>query len=308
MFLIKKQDYNLKEHEITSESYYLNRRNILRGTLGIFFSGLSKSIISKNHEFDFEKSVKRPLTSLKTLKKYNNFFEFGTTKNIWKQAQKLNTDNWSIQISGGKKENNKLNYEDILKKFRTEERIYRFRCVEAWSMVVPWQGFQLADLIRFLEPEKDTKYVEFETFYDPKVAKNQNQNWYPWPYKEVITIDEALNKLAFVASGVYGKNLPKQNGAPLRLVMPWKYGFKSIKSISKINFIKKRSVSFWETVAPEEYGFWANVNPKVPHKRWSQAYERDIETGKKHPTKLFNGYGPWVSNLYSDIDNKKLFY
>ena len=175
-------------------------------------------------------------------------------------------------------------------------------------MVVPWQGFELSKLIRILEPKSDTKYVEFETFLRPDEANNQKQGWYPWPYKEIITINEAMHPLSFIATGIYGKPLPKQNGAPIRLVLPWKYGFKSIKSIVKINFSNSKTKSFWETIAPKEYGFWANVNPKVPHRRWSQEYERDIDTGIKYPTLLFNGYSEWVSSLYGNIKNKSIFY
>ena len=197
---------------------------------------------------------------------------------------------------------------DLLNKIDLEERIYKFRCVEAWSMIVPWYGFQLSKLISILEPKSDTKFVEFETFYRPQEANNQKQSWYPWPYKEVITIKEAMNPLSFLATGIYGKPLPKQNGAPIRLVLPWKYGFKSIKSISKIKFSNKISKSFWQTIAPREYGFWANVNPKVPHRRWSQQFEKDIETGNKYPTELFNGYNDWVYNLYPNINDKSIFY
>ena len=175
-------------------------------------------------------------------------------------------------------------------------------------MVIPWQGFQLSNLIKMLDPKSDTKYVEFETFFKPEEANNQKQNWYPWPYREIITINEAMHPLSFIATGVYGKPLPKQNGAPIRLVLPWKYGFKSIKSIVKIKFSNSKNKSFWQTIAPKEYGFWANVNPKVPHRRWSQEYEKDIETGNKYPTLLFNGYEEWVSSLYGNIKNNSIFY
>ena len=229
-------------------------------------------------------------------------------KEIWKASQKLNTENWKISIKGGKYSGKEISLDSIIKNFRLEERIYKFRCVEAWSMIVPWYGFQLSELLKFLEPETDTKYISFKTFFDPKVAFNQKQTWYPWPYQEIITLEEANNPLAFIATGLYGKKLPNQNGAPIRLVLPWKYGFKSIKSIVKIEFLKEREKSFWETIAPKEYGFWANVNPKVPHRRWSQEFEKDIGTGKRYPTKIFNGYEKWVSYLYKDIDSNSLFF
>ncbi|MDC3057395.1 protein-methionine-sulfoxide reductase catalytic subunit MsrP, partial [Alphaproteobacteria bacterium] len=225
-----------------------------------------------------------------------------------KQAQKLNIQNWLIKISENNMPDRNIYLEDIIKKIDLEERVYKFRCVEAWSMIVPWQGFELSKLINILKPRLDTKYVEFQTFYRPKEANNQKQNWYPWPYKEIITIEEAMHPLAFIATGVYGEPLPKQNGAPIRLVLPWKYGFKSIKSIVKIKFSNTRTKSFWETIAPKEYGFWANVNPKVPHRRWSQEYEKDIESGNKYPTQLFNGYGEWVASLYGDLNNKSIFF
>ena len=159
-----------------------------------------------------------------------------------------------------------------------------------------------------MNPKSNTKYVEFETFYRPNEASNQKQSWYPWPYKEIITIEEALHPLSFIATGIYGKPIPKQNGAPIRLVLPWKYGFKSIKSIKKIRFTDTKSKSFWQTIAPKEYGFWANVNPKIPHRRWSQEYERDIETGNKFPTEKFNGYGDWVASLYPNLEDQSIFY
>jgi sulfoxide reductase catalytic subunit YedY len=175
-------------------------------------------------------------------------------------------------------------------------------------MVIPWYGFQLSELLKFLEPETDKKYVSFKTFFNPDIAFNQKQKWYPWPYQETITLEEARNPLAFIATGIYGKNLPNQNGAPLRLVLPWKYGFKSIKSITQIEFTKERKKSFWENIAPKEYGFWANVNPSVPHRRWSQEYEKDIGTGSRFPTEIYNGYQKWVDYLYKDKKKDLLFF
>ena len=308
MNFIKKKFYTFKENLITDQKLFLNRRNFFLGLSG---SILATSITDLNANIKndtFEKVVDRKLTSYKNLTKYNNFFEFGTTKEIWKQAQMLNIDNWKIEIVGSNIPLKNISLEKILKKIMLEERIYKFRCVEAWSMVVPWVGFPLHKLINILEPKSDTKYVEFETFFRPQEANNQKQSWYPWPYKEIITIDEAMHPLSFIATGVYGKSLPKQNGAPIRLVLPWKYGFKSIKSIVKIKFIGKRTKSFWETIAPKEYGFWANVNPQVPHKRWSQEFEKDIQSGNKYPTQLYNGYGEWVASLYKNIDNSSIFY
>ena len=308
MNLIKKKFIQFRENQITNQRLFLNRRKFILGLSGsIFFKNLN-NIYANTKKNNFDKVVKKKLTSLENISKYNNFFEFGTTKQIWKQAQKLKIENWQIEISGSNISNKSVFLEDILDKVDIEERIYKFRCVEAWSMVVPWQGFQLSNLIKILDPKSDTKYVEFETFFKPNEANNQKQNWYPWPYREIITMDEAMHPLSFIATGVYGKPLPKQNGAPIRLVLPWKYGFKSIKSIVKIKFSNTKNKSFWQTIAPKEYGFWANVNPKVPHRRWSQEYEKDIETGNKYPTLLFNGYEEWVSSLYENINNNSIFY
>jgi sulfoxide reductase catalytic subunit YedY len=308
MNLSKKKFISFKENQITKKSLFLNRRKLILGFTGSILASNLSNLYANNQKTNYNKIIKRKLTSYENITKYNNFFEFGTTKQIWKQAQKLNIQNWLIKISENNMPDRNIYLEDIIKKIDLEERVYKFRCVEAWSMIVPWQGFELSKLINILKPRLDTKYVEFQTFYRPKEANNQKQNWYPWPYKEIITIEEAMHPLAFIATGVYGEPLPKQNGAPIRLVLPWKYGFKSIKSIVKIKFSNTRTKSFWETIAPKEYGFWANVNPKVPHRRWSQEYEKDIESGNKYPTKLFNGYGEWVASLYGDLNNKSIFF
>ena len=306
MLIKKKKSYNFKESLVTEEKFYLNRRNLIKGLGSILiYPSFIPSLLSKNIDYDI---TSREPTKLEILTRYNNFFEFGTSKEIWKASQKLNTENWKLSIKGGKYNGKEISLDSLIKNFQLEERIYKFRCVEAWSMIVPWYGFQLSELLKFLEPETDIKYISFKTFFDPEVAFNQKQTWYPWPYQEIITLEEANNPLAFIATGLYGKKLPNQNGAPIRLVLPWKYGFKSIKSIVKIEFLKEREKSFWETIAPKEYGFWANVNPKVPHRRWSQEFEKDIGTGKKYPTKIFNGYEKWVSYLYRGIDSSSLFF
>ncbi|MDC3023954.1 protein-methionine-sulfoxide reductase catalytic subunit MsrP [Alphaproteobacteria bacterium] len=308
MNLRKKNFFTFKENLITDKTLFLDRRKFILGLSGSILGASSKELNANIQNNKFEKVIDRKLTSYTNLTKYNNFFEFGTTKKIWKEAQKLNTENWNIEIAGSNRPVKNIFLEDILKNIILEERIYKFRCVEAWSMIVPWLGFPLYKLINILEPKSDTKYVEFETFFRPKEANNQKQSWYPWPYKEVITLDEAMHPLSFIATGVYGEPLPKQNGAPIRLVLPWKYGFKSIKSIAKIKFTNSRTKSFWETIAPKEYGFWANVNPKIAHRRWSQEYEKDIETGNKYPTLIYNGYGEWVAYLYKNMTNSSIFY
>ncbi len=308
MKIMKNKKYSFKDHQVIDEEKFMNRRTLMFGAFSSAIALTQKKSLANALNKEFNNIPNREKTDYDIITKYNNFFEFGTSKQIWKAAQKLSLDNWKLEVEGGKFDKKFIYFDDLVKKFSVEERIYKFRCVETWSMVVPWNGFPLADLISFLEPESSTKFVLFETFFKPKQARNQKQKWYPWPYTEIITIKEALNPLSFLATGVYGKQLPKQNGAPLRLILPWKYGFKSIKSIVKIKFLKSRVPSFWQEIAPDEYGFWANVNPAVPHRRWSQAFEKDIGTGKKYPTEIFNGYGEWVEDLYSDKSNNRLFF
>jgi sulfoxide reductase catalytic subunit YedY len=200
-----------------------------------------------------------------------------------------------------------LDIDDLLARMPLEERLYRHRCVEAWSMAVPWSGFALAALVDLARPLGSARYVRMETFLDPEAAPGQRQFWYPWPYVDGLTIAEATHELAFIATGLYGKPIPKQNGAPLRLAVPWKYGFKSIKSLARLTFTDQRPVSFWEEIQASEYGFWANVNPEVPHPRWSQAEETPLGSATKVPTLLFNGYAEFVADLYVGRENKSLF-
>lgn len=251
--------------------------------------------------------IERPLTPENVSSTYNNFYEFGSHKQIARAAQALSTHPWDIEIDGLVEKPGTIAFEDLIKRMPLEERLYRHRCVEAWSMTVPWTGFPLSALLAMANPLSSARYVRFETFNDPSVAGGQKQVWYPWPYVEGVTIEEASNDLAFLVTGAYGKPLAKQFGAPLRLALPWKYGFKSIKSIRRISFTEKRPVSFWEEIAASEYGFWANVNPDVPHPRWSQAEEQVLHTGERIPTQLFNGYAEEVASLYSGLENETLF-
>jgi sulfoxide reductase catalytic subunit YedY len=200
-----------------------------------------------------------------------------------------------------------IDFDELVRKMPLEERLYRHRCVEAWSIAVPWSGFPMRSLVEFAKPLSSAKYVQMATFEDKSVAPGQRQFWYPWPYIEGLTIAEATNELAFMGTGAYGKPMPKQNGAPIRLITPWKYGFKSTKSIVRFTFTDKRPKSFWETIQSSEYGFWANVNPKVPHPRWSQATEKELGTGKRVPTLLYNGYAEFVADLYKGMENENLF-
>lgn len=250
---------------------------------------------------EFFQVPERSLTDKDDALSYNNFYEFGSHKQIASLAQKMKTDPWSVEIDGLVEKPMILGLEDIYRLFPPEERIYRFRCVEAWAMTVPWSGFTIAALMKHVAPLAGAKFVQFETKMDAESMPGLKAVWYPWPYTEAITIEEAGNDLAFLATGLYGEALRPQNGAPIRLVLPWKYGFKSIKSIVKISFVEKRTPSFWENLQDKEYGFWANVNPEVSHPRWSQATERLLSSGDRVPTKLYNGYEEQVSGLYKDI-------
>lgn len=238
---------------------------------------------------------------------YNNFYEFGSHKQIARAARALVTHPWNIEIGGLVEKPVTVAFEDLARQVDLEERLYRHRCVEAWSMTVPWTGFPLSALVTKARPLASARYIRFETFNDPAMASGQKQVWYPWPYVEGITMEEAANELAFVVTGVYGKPIARQFGAPLRLALPWKYGFKSIKSIRRITFEENRPRSFWEAIAATEYGFWANVNPDVPHPRWSQAKERVLHTGEMVPTRLFNGYAAEVAGLYAGLEGEALF-
>jgi sulfoxide reductase catalytic subunit YedY len=238
---------------------------------------------------------------------YNNYYEFGTSKSVVEAAARFVMSPWSVQIDGMVKQPRTIALEDLVKQVTLEERIYRHRCVEAWAMTVPWTGFPLAALVRLAEPDAGAKYVVFETAADRKRMPGLRQAWYPWPYVEGVTMAEAGNELAFLATGLYGKPLFPQNGGPIRLVLPWKYGFKSAKALVRISFTETRPKTFWSQIGPEEYGFWANVNPDVPHPRWSQAQERLLGSGEMVPTQIYNGYGTFVAGLYSNTKNEKLF-
>ncbi len=238
---------------------------------------------------------------------YNNYYEFGSSKNIWKKARALPIRPWVVTIDGLVENKIEIGVDDLLAKMPLEERLYRLRCVEAWSMAVPWSGFALKALVDFAQPLSSAKYLRMETFLMPDVARGQKAAWYPWPYIEGLTMAEARNELAFIATGIYGKVMPKQNGSPLRLAVPWKYGFKSIKGIVRFEFMDRRPLTFWEEVGPREYGFWANVNPDVRHPRWSQATERVLGQDQRVETQLFNGYGEFVAELYQGLEGEKLF-
>ncbi len=252
--------------------------------------------------------VARTLTDKEKVTTYNNFYEFGSHKRIHKAAQKLNIDDWTVEIDGLVEEDVEISFDDLIKRMPLEERVYRLRCVEAWAATVPWSGFPLKALVDFARPLGDATFVRFESFSNRWIAPGQRQGWFPWPYSEGLTIAEATNELAFVATGLYGEPLLKQNGAPIRLAIPWKYGFKSIKSITRITFTDEQPETFWNEINDELYGFWANVNPDVPFPDWSQAEEELIGFDEKVPTRIYNGYGDYVAHLYDGMDPEKIFF
>jgi sulfoxide reductase catalytic subunit YedY len=311
-----RRSWEIGEAETTPESAFFGRRRFLAGLGGAAAAGafgwagpagagaLDGRLPAPPN---VRLSAAETLTPEGIATTYNNFYEFGFSKNIVAASKKLKTSPWRVVIDGLCDHPFEADVDDLLKKVSLEERIYRFRCVEAWSMVVPWTGFALSELVALAGPKPEAKYLRMETFLDPKVAPYQSAAQYPWPYVEGLTIEEAKNDLAFLAVGIYGKPLPTQHGAPIRLVTPWKYGFKSAKSLVKFSFVAKRPETFWEALGPSEYGFWANVNPQVAHPRWSQAQERRLGPDDMVPTRLFNGYADQVAGLYQGLTKERLF-
>ena len=293
--------------EITDERDYLNRRAFLGTAAGIGLAAATVSVPSSL--LACAVSSQQPadkLTPYEDVTTYNNFYEFGTDKeDPAENAHTLRTRPWSITVEGFVKKPAIYQIDDFVKPYKVEERVYRLRCVEAWSMVIPWMGIPLADVIRKVEPTSKAKFVEFTTLMDPKQMPGQRRGILDWPYTEGLRLDEAMHPLTILATGLYGKTLPNQNGAPLRLVVPWKYGFKSIKSIVKMRFTETQPETAWNKSAPNEYGFYSNVNPNVDHPRWSQAKERRLGEWKKRDTLMFNGYGEQVASMYSGMDLKK---
>ncbi|MBW4681667.1 MAG: protein-methionine-sulfoxide reductase catalytic subunit MsrP [Microcoleus vaginatus WJT46-NPBG5] len=316
--------WEIPEREVTAEDVFFNRRRFVKTLIG---AGIGATIlplvgcesktkakinpaagtedlssVQRNPKFD---KVERPLTEESLASTYNNFYEFGGTKAIWENAQALPTEQWKVEVKGLVKNPRTYDLDDLQKKFPFEERIYRFRCVEAWAMVVPWIGFPMKQLIADVEPASAAKFVRFTSFYDPKITPGPlHFGELPWPYTEGLRIEEMANDLAFFATGIYGHTLPKQHGAPIRMVTPWKYGFKGAKSIVKIEFLDRQPATFWNSLIPSEYDFEANVNPSKPHPRWSQATERIVGPGpaltwEKRPTLPYNGYGEYVASLYT---------
>ncbi len=320
MHVIRRRGWEIPERLATPEHLFINRRAFLAAG-GASLLALSPALAHAQRVTDLPDPTKglypakhndnftldRPVTDEKVNTNYNNFYEFGSSKTIAKAAQALKLRPWTIKIDGMVEKPQEIGIDDLIRKMTLEERLYRHRCVEAWSMAVPWSGFPLAKLVELAKPLSSAKYLRMETFLDPKIAPGQRQTWYPWPYVEGLTIAEATNELAFLVTGAYGKPVSKQMGAPIRLALPWKYGFKSIKSIVRFNFTDQRPKSYWESLQGGEYGFWANVNPEVAHPRWSQASEELIGLGERRPTLLFNGYADYVAGLYKGLEKERLW-
>jgi sulfoxide reductase catalytic subunit YedY len=328
--LLKKTD-EIKSSEITDKKAYLNRRLFIRGAAllgttaatGLLYrklnapatekpAGEKLANISRSSGPDSLRqgfTVNEKLTSLEDITNYNNFYEFSTDKrSVAYESKGFVTKPWSVSVAGLVNKPKTFDLDELLR-FPQEDRVYRLRCVEGWSMVIPWVGFPLASLLAKVEPNSQARYVAFETLFDPKRMPNQNTGVLDWPYVEGLRLDEAMHPLTLLATGLYGETLPPSDGAPIRLVVPWKYGFKSIKSIVKITLVADQPPTTWNIQAPNEYGFYSNVNPNVPHPRWSQTTEHRIgeSTFSSRPTLLFNGYGEQVAGLYTGMDLRRNF-
>ena len=316
---MQKKSSEVRSSEITPKSVFMNRRRFIQSAAiaGLIPGILPKEAIGQGKGKKLDGIIKSPYstiqkpTSYDLVTSYNNFYEFGTSKDMPAlMARELKTKPWTVSVQGEVTKPGLYDFDELIKPHQLEERIYRFRCVEAWSMIVPWVGIPLADIIKRLEPTSKAKYVAFETLYDPTRMPGQRRPVLQWPYVEGLRMDEAMNALTLMAIGLYGEELPNQNGAPIRLIVPWKYGFKSIKSIVSISFVEKMPSTSWNLSAAHEYGFYANVNPKVNHPRWSQAKERKLGGSYFSPkleTLKFNGYEEEVASLYDGMDLKKFY-
>jgi methionine sulfoxide reductase catalytic subunit len=317
--------WHLLEHRVTPEDTFLNRRQFLKSVIGAGVASTALPLLGCRAQLSQSdeplagtfplgaelnpqfQNAGRSLTNEGLAATYNNFYEYGSSKAIWEKAQALPLNNWTVEVSGLVNNPRTYDLEDLVKRFPLEERIYRFRCVEAWAMVVPWLGFPMRSLLQDVDPKSSATHVRFTSYFEPKVTHGPSfppAQFLPFPYTEGLRIDEMNNELAFFAVGIYGHTLPKQHGAPIRMVTPWKYGFKGAKSLVKIEFVDTQPTTFWNTLSPNEYKFEANVEPEVPHPRWSQAKERLIGPGNQFnweevPTLKYNGYGEFVANLYA---------
>ena len=310
--IIKKPD-DIRSSEITPEHAYFNRRDFLRaaGLIGVAGAAASTAALASRSAPEDEAQgpqLKDELTPYEDVTTYNNFYEFGTDKSDpAENAQNFKTKPWSVRVDGLVSKPATYALEDFIKPHKLEERVYRMRCVEAWSMVIPWLGFPMADLIKRVQPLGSAKYIEFQTLHDPKQMPGQRTGVLSWPYTEGLRLDEAMHPLAIFSVGLYGKMLLPQNGAPFRIVVPWKYGFKGAKSIVRMRFTDTQPKTAWSGAAPNEYGFYANVNPEVDHPRWTQARERRIGEFRRRPTLMFNGYADQVARLYQGMDLRKFY-
>ncbi len=325
MFIHRRRGWEIPERDATPEALVTSRRVLLAGTAGAMALAAQPAAAqwnifgrrpntpamaeraplaaARNPKFDGGRAITPALEATT----YNNYYEFGQSKSVYDEAQALKSGDWKIELAGMMAKPRTVGFEDLMKQVSLEERVYRHRCVEAWAMTVPWVGFPLADLIKLAEPAAAAKYVVFTTLADKATMPGLRASWYPWPYTEGVTMEEAKNELAFLSVGMYGHVIPPQNGAPIRLTLPWKYGFKSAKSIVKITFTDKRPLNFWQALQDSEYGFWANVNPEVSHPRWSQAKERLLGSDEMVATRIWNGYGEQVASLYDNLKNERLF-
>ena len=304
MFIPRRRGWELPEHQVTPERFVLGRRTAIGGAAGMMIANAAMPAMAQPAG---KYPPGRAVTPEADSTTYNNFYEFGDDKSIWRAAQRMPISPWQIEFAGMVAKPQTMDVADLLKRVQVEDRIYRHRCVETWAMTVPWTGFPVTQLLKVAQPTASAKYIVFETAVLPRSMPGVRGGFYSWPYVEALTMQEANNDLAFMVTGMYGHELPKQDGAPLRVHVPWKYGFKSGKSIVKISFTDTQPETFWHALQPSEYGFWANVNPEVPHPRWSQATEKLLGTGERVPTVIWNGYGEWVASMYADKTSERLF-
>lgn len=314
MPILSRRGWELPHSLATPESLFLCRRSVLAG-MGAIGGGLlagpaRADDVGQDQVQGAARNAKyvpgRDLTSERNATTYNNYYEYGTSKDVYSAAQALPQRPWTISLDGMIQNPRTIGIDDLLKQVALEERVYRHRCVERWAMTVPWTGFPLSALVKLADPLGSAKYVVFETAKDRSMPGLRSP-LFSFPYVEAVTMQEAMNELSFITTGLYGKPVPPQNGGPIRLTLPWKYGFKSCKSLVRVSFTEKRPQTFWESIAPDEYGFWANVNPAVPHPRWSQANERLLGSDADVPTQIYNGYGEFVAGMYADKTTERLF-
>lgn len=318
MHILRRRGYEIPESQVTPEALVMNRRALMGAGAALLPAAFAPQAAQAQaaagvvpplpaHQPNLRYRAEREVTAEREATSYNNFYEFGTSKNITREAQRMPQRPWTIKVEGMVARPREFDVDELIRLLPIEERSYRLRCVEAWAMTVPWTGFQLSELLKLVEPQAGARYVSFHTASLPGVMPGLRQSWYPWPHVEGCSIEEAANELTFMPIGMYGKPLPAQNGGPFRVVFPWKYGFKSGKSVVRITLTDRRPENFWFKIQPSEYGFWANVNPEVAHPRWSQATERLIGSGQRVPTRLFNGYGEFVAGLYTNLQNERLW-